>query len=69
MREELHVAKVERREDHIVQRGVDSSVGDAVQREVWFEPHSSSVTVERAALSHNKISQRMPSLIGCPKHY
>ena len=31
MREELCVAKVECREDHVVQRGVDSSVGDAVK--------------------------------------
>ena len=42
MREELHVAKVERREDHIVQRGVDSSVGEAIEREVRFEAHSES---------------------------
>ena len=45
---ELHVGNVERREDHVVQRGVDSSVG-AVQREVRFEPHSSSVTVEQGS--------------------
>ena len=51
MREELRVAKVERGEDHVAQRGVDSSAGDAVQREVRFEAHSesSSVTVEQGS--------------------
>ena len=51
MREELHVAKVERREDHVTQRGVDSSSGEAVQREVRFEApsESSSVAVEQGS--------------------
>ena len=49
MREELRVAKAERGEDHVVQRGVDSSVGDAVQREVRFEGESSSVVVEQSS--------------------
>ena len=51
MREELCVAKMERRENHILQRGVDSSVGDAVQREVWFEVPSErfSLAVEQGS--------------------
>ena len=51
MREELRVAKAERGEDHVVQCGVDSSTGDAVQREVRFEVHSesSSVAVEQGS--------------------
>ena len=45
MKKELRVVKVERREDHIAQRGVDSSVGEAVEREVQFEAHSESSSV------------------------
>ena len=45
LREELHTMKVERREDHVTQRGVDSSAGDAVLREVRFEAHSASSPV------------------------
>ena len=45
MREELRVAKAEHGEDHVEQRGVDSSAGDAVQREVQFEAHSESPSV------------------------
>ena len=42
---------MERRENHISQCGVDSSVGDAVQREVWFEVPSErfSVAVEQGS--------------------
>ena len=45
VREELNIMKVERREDHVTQRGVDSSAGDAVLREVRFEAHSASSPV------------------------
>ena len=37
--------KVERREYHVTQRGVDSRADDAVLREVWFEAHSESSPV------------------------
>ena len=49
VREELHIMQVERRKDHVTQREVDSSAGDAVLREIRFEAHSESspVAVER----------------------
>ena len=48
---ELRVAKAEHGENHVAQRGVDSSAGDAVQREERFEAHSesSSVAVEQGS--------------------
>lgn len=51
MREELQAAKVGHRWDHVMQCGVDLSVGDAVQREVCFEAHSesSSASVEQSS--------------------
>ena len=43
--EELNIMKVELREDHVTQRGVDSKAGVAVLRKVRFEAHSESSPV------------------------
>ena len=58
--EELHIIKVERREDRVTQRGVDSSAGDAVLREVRFEAHSESSPV--AVEQDSPVSQQDQSV-------